>query len=72
MKKAFVLAVFAYLVPTFMTGYVWHLVVFHHAYVRLDIYRSDVVIPLGFGSMLLQAVFFAWAYPRLFSTCRQD
>jgi hypothetical protein len=72
MKKPFVMAVLAYLVPTFMTGYVWHLVVFHDAYVRLDIYRADVIIPFGFGSMLLQALFFAWAYPRLFSTRRQD
>ena len=72
MKKSFVLAVLAYLVPTFVTGYIWHLVAFHDAYVRLDIYRSDLIIPLGFGSMLLQALFFAWAYPRLFSTRRRD
>ena len=72
MKKSFVLAAFAYLVPSFVTGYVWHLVVFHDAYVQLDIYRSDVIIPFGFGSMLLQALFFAWAYPRLFSLQRPD
>jgi hypothetical protein len=72
MKKPFILAILAYLVPTFVTGYVWHLVVFHEAYAQLDIYRSDVIIPFGFGSMLLQALFFAWAYPRLFSVRRQD
>lgn len=68
MKKPFVLAVLSYLVPTFITGFVWHLVAFHEAYVRLNIYRPDLIIPLGFGSMAVQALIFAWAYPRLFST----
>lgn len=72
MKKAFVLAVLAYLVPTFVSGYVWHLVVFHDVYARLAIYRSEVIIPFGFAAILLQGVAFAWAYPRLFSTARQD
>jgi len=66
-----ILAVLAYLVPTFVTGFVWHLVLFHSLYQRLEIYRPDPLIPLGFGSMLVQAVLFAWAYPRLFSTAPQ-
>lgn len=66
-----VLAVLAYLVPTFVTGFVWHLVLFHSLYQRLEIYRPDPLIPLGLGSMLVQAVLFAWAYPRLFSTAPQ-
>jgi hypothetical protein len=67
-----VLAVLAYLVPTFLTGFVWHLVLFHGLYQRLEIYRPDPLIPLGFASMLVQAVIFAWAYPRLFSTSVDD
>ena len=67
-----ILAVLAYLVPTFVTGFVWHLVLFHSLYQRLEIYRPDPLIPLGFGSMLVQAVLFAWAYPRLFSTATKD
>src|SRR5262245_43494529 len=67
-----VLAVLAYLVPTFVTGFLWHLVLFHSLYQRLQIYRPDPLIPLGLGSMLLQAVIFAWAYPRLFSTSPGD
>ena len=66
-----VLAVLAYLVPTFVTGFVWHLVLFHSLYQRLEIYRPDPLIPLGLGSMLVQAMLFAWAYPRLFSTAPQ-
>jgi hypothetical protein len=70
MKKPFTLAVFAYLIPTFATGFVWHLVAFHDVYTRLGIYRPEPIIPLGFGSMLVQALIFAWAYPRLFDTAR--
>src|SRR5688572_33202397 len=72
MKKSFWLAVLAYLLPTFPLGYAWHLVIFREAYARLDLYRAEVIIPFGLTSMLIQAVFFAWAYPRLFSTRRED
>jgi hypothetical protein len=70
MKKPFLLAVLAYLVPTFITGFVWHMVAFHGLYARLDLYRPDPVIPLGLASMLIQGPIFAWAYPRLFDTAR--
>lgn len=71
MIKPLVLSALGYLVPTFITGYVWHLVAFHDHYARLGIYRPDPVIPLGFGSMLVQALVFSWAYPRLFDTSRE-
>ena len=64
MRKSFWLAVLAYLVPTFPLGYVWHLVAFADQYHRLDMYRAEVIIPLGLASMVIQAVLFAWAYPR--------
>jgi hypothetical protein len=70
--KAFPLAVVAYVVPTFITGFVWHLVLLHDTYTQLAIYRPDPVIPMGLASMLVQGVVFAWAYPRLFSTARAD
>lgn len=72
MKKSFWLAVLAYLLPTFPLGYAWHLVTFKDAYDHLDLYRAEVIIPFGLASMLMQAVIFAWAYPRLFSTRRED
>jgi hypothetical protein len=72
MKKSFSLAMLAYLLPTFPLGYAWHLVVFKDAYDRLDLLRAEVIIPFGLASMLLQSVFFAWAYPKLFSTRRAD
>lgn len=70
MRRPYVLAVLAYLLPTFATGFVWHLVAFHDTYARLAIYRPDMLIPLGFGSMLVQGLLLAAAYPRLFDTSR--
>jgi len=70
-KAPFWLAVAAYLVPTFPLGYFWHLVTFGEHYKRLAIYRPDVIIPFGLTSMVIQAVIFASAYPRLFHTARQ-
>jgi hypothetical protein len=72
MKRSFWLSVLAYVLPTFPLGYAWHLVTFKEAYDRLDLYRAEVIIPLGLASMLVQAVIFACMYPRLFSTRRED
>lgn len=72
MKRSFWLAVAAYLLPTFPLGYFWHLMVFAEPYHRLAMYRDEVIIPIGLASMLIQAFFFAWAYPRLFDTRRDS
>jgi hypothetical protein len=72
MKKQFWMAALAYLLPTFPLGYAWHLVTFHEAYERLALYRAQVIIPFGLASMIIQALFIAWAYPKLFSTRRED
>jgi hypothetical protein len=65
MRRAFVVALLAYLVPTFILGYIWHLKLFADYYTALGIYRADVIIPFGFLSMLLQGAIFAALYPRL-------
>jgi hypothetical protein len=62
----FFFAVLAYIVPTFALGFVWHLVLLERYYAALAIYRSDIIIPLGFLSMLIQAVLFAFIYERAF------
>lgn len=72
MERAYWLAVAAYLLPTFPLGYLWHLKTFGARYERLDMYRHPVIIPLGLSSMVLQALLFAWIYPRLFSTQPND
>jgi hypothetical protein len=63
----FVLGVLAYAVPTFALGFVWHLVLFEQAYKALAIYRSDIIIPFGLLSMLIQGVVFAWIYEKAFA-----
>ena len=63
----FILGVLAYLAPTFALGFVWHLVLFDDYYGALAIYRSDIIIPFGFLSMLLQSVIFAWIYENAFA-----
>ena len=50
----------------FALGFVWHLVFFKEYYEALAIYRSDIIIPFGFLSMLIQGVIFSLAYPRFF------
>jgi hypothetical protein len=65
--KRYMLAVLAYLVPTFALGFVWHLVLFESYYDALAIYRHDIIIPFGFLSMLIQAAIFAWIYEKAFA-----
>jgi hypothetical protein len=57
----------AYIIPTFALGFVWHLKLFDAYYRDLEIYRSDIIIPFGFLSMVAQGVIFSFMYPRLFA-----
>jgi hypothetical protein len=68
MNTTFWFAVAAFVLPTFPLGYFWHLRTFKTRYDALGIYREDVIIPMGLSSMIIQGLFFAWVYPRLFST----
>jgi len=65
MRRPFILALLAYLIPTFALGFVWHLKLFTDYYRDLGIYRPDVIVPFGFLSMLLQGSIFAVVYLRL-------
>lgn len=66
MNRRFAMATLAYLVPTFVIAYAWHLVIFAERYHALAIYRADLIVPFGFVAVLTQAVLFAAAYPRVF------
>jgi hypothetical protein len=72
MNTSFWWAFAAYLIPSFPLGYFWHLKTFRAQYARLDIYRDQVIVPFGLATMILQALIFAWLYPRLFSTARHE
>ena len=67
MTKRIVIGALSYLVPTFVLGFVWHLVAFKSYYDALEIYRKDVIIPFGLLSMSVQSVLFAWVYERVFA-----
>jgi hypothetical protein len=62
-----ILAMLAYLSPTFALGFAWHLVLFEQYYSNLQIYRADIIIPFGFVSMLIQGALFAWIYAKAFA-----
>ena len=66
MKKR-VLAVLAYMLPSFPLGFFWHLSIFADYYKALDVYRDDVIIPFGIVSMLVQGIVWSIVYERLFS-----
>jgi hypothetical protein len=72
MSRKFWLAFLAYLLPTFPLGYFWHLSTFKATYDALQIYRPDVIIPMGLSSMIIQGLAFAYLYPKLFSTARHQ
>jgi hypothetical protein len=46
----------AYLVITFVLGYLWHLVLFKDLYAKLAIFTrlEDPIVPLGFAAMVIQ------------------
>jgi len=67
MKRKIGLAALAYLVPTFVLGFVWHLVAFKGYYEALAMYRQNVIIPFGLLSMGIQAVSFAWVFDVAFA-----
>jgi hypothetical protein len=60
----FVLTALAYIIPTMILGYAWHLIVFKDLYDRLEIYnRAEPIIPLGFTSMIVQGMIIAYLFP---------
>lgn len=60
----FILTALAYIVPTMILGYVWHLIIFKDLYENLGIYnRTQPIIPLGFFSMVIQGTIMAYLYP---------
>lgn len=65
--KKHILAVLAYMIPTFPLGYLWHLTVFADYYKSLHVYREDIIIPFGILSMLIQGFIWSVVYRRMFA-----
>jgi hypothetical protein len=68
--RGFWLGVAAYLMPTFLIAFVWHLVLFEPNYHALRIYTDNPIIPFGFASMVIQGIVFSWVFPRIFGNHR--
>ncbi len=66
MKKR-ILAILAYVLPTFPLGYFWHLTIFADFYKTLEVYRGEIIIPFGILSMLIQGLIWSIIYERVFS-----
>lgn len=66
-KSKFLQAWLAYVVITFIMGFVWHLVLFKDLYAELAIFSriDDPNIPLGLSAMLIQGAILAYVYPKL-------
>jgi hypothetical protein len=67
MNARFLLAILAYVIPTFPLGYLWHLTVFKDYYHELAVFRTDIIIPFGIASMVIQGIVWAFIYSRLFT-----
>lgn len=62
--KKFILTALAYIIPTMLLGYTWHLIFFKDIYDSLGIYnRAEPIIPLGFFSMIVQGCIIAYLFP---------
>lgn len=65
--KRRILAVLAYVLPTFPLGYFWHLTIFADYYRSLAVYRDHLIIPFGVGAMLIQGLVWSIVYERMFA-----
>jgi hypothetical protein len=63
MGKKIALGALGYIVPTFIWGYLWHLVFFPDVYETFGVYtRKNPIILMGLGSMIVQGIILAWVY----------
>ena len=63
--KKYLFCFLAYMVPGFIIAYFWHLKIFADFYHDLEIYRENIIVPLGFLSMMFQGIVFSLLIPRL-------
>lgn len=64
--KRYILLALGYIVPTFVSGFLWHLVLFKKSYDALGVFRDDLSVPLGLFTIIIQGLVLAYLYPRLY------
>lgn len=62
-----ILAVLSFILPMLVIGSGYKYGVFKHEYEALGIYRAGISMPLAFGSLIIQSVFWAYLYTKLMS-----
>lgn len=65
--KRRILAVLAYMLPSFPLGYLWHLTLFADRYRELAVFRDVLFVPLGVLSMSIQGIVWALVYEKCFA-----
>ncbi len=64
--KKYILLALGYIVPTFGSGFLWHLVLFKKHYDALGVFRDDLSVPLGLFTITVQGFVLAYLYPLLY------
>ncbi|MBV1859595.1 MAG: hypothetical protein KUG77_14370 [Nannocystaceae bacterium] len=59
------LAFLAFVIPTLMVGFGWKYGLFREEYGALQMHRADISMVLAFGSLFIQAAFWAFVCSRL-------
>jgi hypothetical protein len=67
MRTRFLLGFLAYVLPTFPLAWFWHMTVFKSYYDALEVYRDDLLVPLGLAAMAIQGVAWVYVYSQLFA-----
>jgi len=63
--RQYILLALGYIVPTFTSGFLWHLVLFKKNYDELGVYRDSLSVPLGLFTIIVQGLVLAYLYPHL-------
>jgi hypothetical protein len=60
--KRRLLATLAYLIPAFILWQLWHTVLFAGHYKALEVYRSNVLVPLSLAALIVQGLIWSAIY----------
>jgi hydrogenase-4 membrane subunit HyfE len=60
--KRRLLAILAYMLPAFILWQLWHTVLFASHYKTLEVYRSNVLVPLSLAALIVQGLIWSVIY----------
>lgn len=65
-KLKHLLAFFSFVIPTIILGFGYKYGIFAEEYAELGMYRDNITMELGIGSMLIQGAFWSYIASKLF------